>query len=228
MAISGCNDMHLLYPDLILQRTTQHTPYEEKVPMDNREMILQCALELFYKRGYDAAGVQEIVEMAGITKPTMYYYFKSKRGLLEALIREKSEPLLGELLMVRQRFGRFEDQLYELARIYVDFCRRENHFYFFMLGQMYSPADNEAHKAAIPFIRQQYKLITDTFADAGDYLGNMNGRQEQFAIGFLGTINFYMMVYNEKSMENMLRDENMLKDENIRAVVHQFLHGIYS
>ena len=52
--------------------------------MDNRETILQCALELFYKRGYDAAGVKEIVEMAGITKPTMYYYFKSKLGLLEA------------------------------------------------------------------------------------------------------------------------------------------------
>ena len=190
--------------------------------MDNRETILQCALELFYKKGYDAAGVQEIVETAGITKPTMYYYFKSKRGLLDALIKERGEPLLDELLAVQQSLLRFEDQLYELARIYVNFCRRESHFYFFMLGQMYSAADNEAHEAASPFIRRQYKLITDTFANAEDYLGNMNGRQEQFAIGFLGTINCYLMVYNEKSMENMLRDEN------IHAVVHQFLHGIYS
>ncbi len=91
-----------------------------------------------------------------------------------------------------------------------------------MLGQMYSPPENEAHKVAAPFIRKQYEMITDTFQRAEGYLGNMNGRQEQFAIGFLGTIHFYMMVYNEKSMENMLRDEN------IRAVVHQFLHGIYS
>lgn len=190
--------------------------------MDNREMILQCALELFYKRGYDAAGVQEIVEMAGITKPTMYYYFKSKRGLLEALVEEKGGPLLREICKVQERKAGFEEQLYGLARIYLDFCRREHQFYFFMLGQMYSPSENEAHRAAAPFIRRQFQLITDTFANAGDYLGNMNGRQRQFAMGFLGTINCYMMVYNEKSMENMLRDDN------IHAVVHQFLHGIYS
>ena len=48
--------------------------------MDNREKILQCAEELFYSRGYDAAGVQEIVEMAGVTKPTLYYYFGRQAG----------------------------------------------------------------------------------------------------------------------------------------------------
>ena len=41
--------------------------------MDNRERILQCALELFYAKGYDAVGVQEIAQKAGITKPTLYY-----------------------------------------------------------------------------------------------------------------------------------------------------------
>lgn len=47
--------------------------------MDNKEKILQCALELFYARGYDAVGVQEIAETAGVTKPTLYYYFGSKK-----------------------------------------------------------------------------------------------------------------------------------------------------
>ena len=48
--------------------------------MDNIERILQCALELFYAKGYDAVGVQEIAQKAGITKPTLYYYFGSKYG----------------------------------------------------------------------------------------------------------------------------------------------------
>ena len=51
--------------------------------MENRDHILDCALRLFAARGYDAVGVQEIVELAGLTKPTLYHYFGSKRGLLE-------------------------------------------------------------------------------------------------------------------------------------------------
>ena len=50
--------------------------------MDNRELLLNTALELFHAKGYDAVGVQEIVDRAGVTKPTLYYYFGSKLGLL--------------------------------------------------------------------------------------------------------------------------------------------------
>ena len=56
--------------------------------MDNRSRILDCALTLFAGRGYDAVGVQEIVDCAGVTKPTMYHYFGSKRGLLQVLLQE--------------------------------------------------------------------------------------------------------------------------------------------
>ena len=56
--------------------------------MENREMIMRCAKTLFYAKGYDAVGVQEIVDKAGVTKPTLYYYFGSKYGLLKTLIEE--------------------------------------------------------------------------------------------------------------------------------------------
>ena len=35
--------------------------------MDNRATLLEQALQLFAQRGYDAIGVQEIVEQAGVT-----------------------------------------------------------------------------------------------------------------------------------------------------------------
>ena len=54
--------------------------------MENRMRIMECAKKLFYAKGYDAVGVQEIVDRAGITKPTLYYYFGSKLGLLKTLL----------------------------------------------------------------------------------------------------------------------------------------------
>ena len=48
---------------------------------------MQKALQLFYEKGYDAIGVQEIADAAGVTKPTLYHYFGSKYGLLETVAR---------------------------------------------------------------------------------------------------------------------------------------------
>ena len=56
--------------------------------MDNRMNILEKALHLFYEKGYDAIGVQEIADAAGVTKPTLYHYFGSKYGLLQAVAME--------------------------------------------------------------------------------------------------------------------------------------------
>src|SRR4051812_31694437 len=50
------------------------------------ERILEAALDLFAVKGYDAAAVREICEAAGVTKPTLYHFFGSKEGVLEALM----------------------------------------------------------------------------------------------------------------------------------------------
>ena len=66
--------------------------------MDNRQLIMNSALTLFYESGYDAVGVQQIVDSAGVSKPTLYYYFGSKQGLLEALLNEHFQPMEQKLI----------------------------------------------------------------------------------------------------------------------------------
>ena len=55
---------------------------------DNRSRLLAKALDLFTQRGYDAVGVQEVAEAAGVKKPTLYHYFGSKSGLLKVILEE--------------------------------------------------------------------------------------------------------------------------------------------
>ncbi len=55
---------------------------------DVRERLLDVATELFARKGYAASTTREIVAAAGVTKPVLYYYFKSKEGIyLELLER---------------------------------------------------------------------------------------------------------------------------------------------
>jgi AcrR family transcriptional regulator len=67
------------------------------VPTKVRTRLLKSALRLFSKRGYDAVGVQEIVVSAKVTKPALYHYFGSKRGVIESLFEETVEQLLTAL-----------------------------------------------------------------------------------------------------------------------------------
>jgi AcrR family transcriptional regulator len=55
---------------------------------DVRARLLSGATVLFASKGYAATTVREIVERAGVTKPVLYYYFRSKEGIYLDLMRE--------------------------------------------------------------------------------------------------------------------------------------------
>ncbi len=56
-----------------------------------RSRLLRAAVQVFNKKGYSAASVREIVELANVTKPALYYHFGSKEGVLQAILREGLE-----------------------------------------------------------------------------------------------------------------------------------------
>jgi AcrR family transcriptional regulator len=54
-----------------------------------RQRIIETAWSLFYRQGYNATGITQIIEEAGITRPTLYNYFDSKETLCVAYIEER-------------------------------------------------------------------------------------------------------------------------------------------
>jgi AcrR family transcriptional regulator len=64
---------------------------------DIRQRILEAALRLFAHQGYGSTSVREVVEAAGVTKPTLYYYFDGKEALFREVIAAKLEE--GEALV---------------------------------------------------------------------------------------------------------------------------------
>lgn len=54
---------------------------------ETRAHILEAALKLFSKEGYDATGVAEICAAAGVSKGAFYHHFPSKHDVFMALLR---------------------------------------------------------------------------------------------------------------------------------------------
>lgn len=56
-----------------------------------RSEILECAVQLFIERGYDATSINQIIGRAGISKGAFYHHFQSKEDLIEALAARYAE-----------------------------------------------------------------------------------------------------------------------------------------
>lgn len=61
----------------------------EKNSSRGRTLILQSALQLFSKRGYDATSIDDIRQVAGFkSKASLYTHFKSKEDITSALLED--------------------------------------------------------------------------------------------------------------------------------------------
>ena len=61
---------------------------------ESRQRLIECAAELFWKNGYSATGISEILKQTGLPKGSFYFYFKSKDDLATAVTEYYQKILL--------------------------------------------------------------------------------------------------------------------------------------
>jgi AcrR family transcriptional regulator len=88
---------------------------------NKKDSILQIAMELFLEKGYSATSTNDICAAAKINKPTLYYYFESKRHLFfEAHmkhIQEVLRPYVDRAAAIADPSARLQFMIREFTRI---------------------------------------------------------------------------------------------------------------
>jgi AcrR family transcriptional regulator len=84
-----------------------------------RRQILQGARRMFLAQGFDAASMNDIAREAGVSKGTLYVYFKSKEELFEAIVEEQCLQQGDQIFT----FDRSADIESELRRLGVELSR---------------------------------------------------------------------------------------------------------
>ena len=110
---------------------TDHSIFERHVgdgieaDQETRERILLAAASLFANKGYAGTAVREIVAAAGVTKPTLYYYFKNKEDLYVQLMDHATETFLQLVDAALAGPGRVRERMVALySNIYAVFRER--------------------------------------------------------------------------------------------------------
>jgi TetR/AcrR family transcriptional regulator len=186
--------------------------------MDNRANLLDRALTLFADRGYDAVGIQEIVDAAGVTKPTLYHYFGSKRGLLDALLAEHFRPLHRAIAQAAAYHGDLPLTLNQVATVYFGYASGRPLYYRLQLALWFALPGSAAFQAVSPLNEEQRRVLEEMFERAAEDHGAMRGRHRAYAMTFMGMINTYIALALNEHIE--------LNDGLTDRAVHQFMHGI--
>ncbi|QQO11129.1 TetR/AcrR family transcriptional regulator [Breznakiella homolactica] len=194
---------------------------------NSRNTILQCALTLFSEKGFDGVSINDIVEMADITKPTLYYFFGSKEGLFKEILFIHYDVLNGLLQNVcyyephlSDYHADVEPVLRRIVRTYFDFAQKHAQFYLMALSLTFAPPTSRPAELAENYHRVQYELVEAMFLQISRSHFNLRGREQLCTWQFLAGINAHIGFWN--------RGFGSLDDSNVNALVKQFMHGIFS
>lgn len=72
-------------------------PRFARLPPGQQQAILRAALDEFAAHGFHDASLNRVIEAAGISKGSMYYYFDGKEDLFAHVTRVEFEHLLADL-----------------------------------------------------------------------------------------------------------------------------------
>jgi TetR/AcrR family transcriptional regulator len=182
-----------------------------------KDCLLEKALGLFARKGYEGAGVQEIVAAAGVTKPTLYHHFGSKEGLLAALLAQRMDAFLDELAALPLS-GDLEQDLRACAQRLFSFARAEPEFYRFFLALMFAPVDSPAYALACGYAHRQHKAIECLFSRTPPERNNLGVQSALLGATFQGLLHNYITLYLQGHID--------LTPFRAAMAVKQFVHGI--
>jgi AcrR family transcriptional regulator len=106
---------------------------KEREKLQRRRDIIDAAEKVFFSRGFESATMDEIAEMAELSKGTLYLYFRSKEDLQFAIFMRGSDILMKMMKENLSTESTGYQGLLELADSFINFSREyEDYFSLFM------------------------------------------------------------------------------------------------
>jgi AcrR family transcriptional regulator len=103
---------------------------------EGRQYKFELAAGIFTKKGYHKTTVDEIAAAIGVSKGTIYYYFKNKEELYLAIIREGIDLFHGQLCKAAESPAGPKDKIRKLIRGHFVFCGKEKDLVFLFLKEL--------------------------------------------------------------------------------------------
>jgi AcrR family transcriptional regulator len=129
-----------------------------RLPRDERRgQLLIAASDVFVDRGYHAAGMDEIADRAGVSKPVLYQHFSSKLELYLAVLQRHVENLVSGVRQALRTTTDNHRRLHAAVGAFFDFVEHDSQGYRLIFENDY---------VTEPQVAAQVKVATESCTDA--------------------------------------------------------------
>lgn len=185
-----------------------------------RQQVLQAALKTFANCGYEGASVQDIVEAAKVTKPTLYYYFGNKKELYQALVDYAHDERWNLMWSAAERGRTLADKLVEILTALFEFLQNNRDLMRIAFATAFAaPGELPAEIHYLDKCARNFEFIHDLIR-GGQAAGELDRRfdSKELAFGIYGQLNIYAMAH-------LLMPDCKLNRQTAQRIVELFLVG---
>ena len=160
-----------------------------------RRQILRAALKHFANAGYAATSVQQIVGDAKVSKPALYYHFRDKAALFEALVNEAHDERYETVRQAAARGKNLRGQLVEILAALFDYFHKNRDLTRIAFSTAFAaPGEVPSNLCYLDKCQRNFDVVHSLVKRAlaqGELDGRFDSRE--LAYGFYGQGNFYIV-----------------------------------
>jgi TetR/AcrR family transcriptional regulator, fatty acid metabolism regulator protein len=125
---------------------------------DKRRIILDAAIRVFARRGFNGCRVSDIADEAGVAYGLVYHYFRSKDEVLDTLFLERWNVMLEAIRETDRQDLSPREKLHQIASFIVDSYRHDPELMKVIIVEV-TRAANSFGQTHIEKITEAYELI---------------------------------------------------------------------
>lgn len=146
--------------------------YHLTMASDKRNQILSTAQKLFQEKGLGMVTMEDVARAAGMGKSSMYYYFKSKEEIFNAVLDTEINDILLETMKRISSHSSLLEKLNAFAAVKFEMARKRKSLYRAMEAGMDAEAlsrYNEAKKDVhFRYLRKEQVIIQQLLIQGGE------------------------------------------------------------
>ncbi len=138
--------------------------------INKKEKILEAAQEVFSKKSFYEATMEDIAQLSGVKKPTIYYYYPSKIDLASELIEQYIKELFGKVEEIIYHTIDIKQRIKIIVSFYINLLEENSKIFVTIQRIGYDFMQKEESKKKI---NELFEKLRDRQKEAGDLFGEV-------------------------------------------------------